>query len=195
MSTEQADGAPTERRIGRPPKLDEFGTPTRERLLDAALAACIENGYEEATLSDIARRADVSTPAVYSHFSGKAELMIAASKRTLERITTELLPASNRNRNIVKVWMAPEAFPMRRLLLELQRAAPRNPELAELLSDWQRAHAASLDEAGNYQPAELKMIYLLMMGLLHLEDLAALEADHDELVAEATDTIARWTRS
>ena len=75
--TTAAEPTAGERRIGRPPKVDEHGTPTPERLLDAAVAACIERGYEEATLSDIARRADVSTPAVYSHFAGKAELMIA----------------------------------------------------------------------------------------------------------------------
>ena len=44
-------------RIGRPPKIDEHGTPTRERLLRAAVEACVEFGYDGATLADIARRA------------------------------------------------------------------------------------------------------------------------------------------
>ena len=59
-------------RIGRPPKIDEHGTPTRERLLRAAVEACVEFGYDGATLADIARRAGVSTPAVYSHFTQAA---------------------------------------------------------------------------------------------------------------------------
>ena len=75
-------------RIGRPPKVDEHGTPTRERLLRAAIDACVEYGYEGATLADIAKRADVSTPAVYSHFSGKAALLVEASKHALDSITT-----------------------------------------------------------------------------------------------------------
>ena len=33
-------------RIGRPPKVDAAGTPTRERLLRAAVDACVECGYE-----------------------------------------------------------------------------------------------------------------------------------------------------
>ena len=38
--------AATAGRIGRPPKVDEHGTPTRERLLRAAVDACVEFGYE-----------------------------------------------------------------------------------------------------------------------------------------------------
>ena len=49
-------------RIGRASKVDEHGTPTRERLIRAAVEACVEHGYDGATLSDIARRAGVSTP-------------------------------------------------------------------------------------------------------------------------------------
>ena len=35
------EAAPTGR-IGRPPKVDQHGTPTRDRLLQAAVDACIE---------------------------------------------------------------------------------------------------------------------------------------------------------
>lgn len=180
------------RRIGRPPKVDEFGTPTRERLLNAAVAACIEHGYEEATLSDIARRADVSTPAVYSHFSGKAELMIEASKQTLHKINVDFLAGQSRNRNTVRAWMAPEAYEMRRLLLELHRAAANHPELRAMMDEWHRSHAEELHEQIPYDPAEIKVLYLFMMGLLHLEDMGALEADHDDLVRVVLEATARW---
>lgn len=183
------------RRIGRPPKVDEFGTPTRERLLNAAVAACIEHGYEEATLSDIARRADVSTPAVYSHFDGKAELMIEASKQTLDKINADYLAPSSRNRNTIRAWMAPEAFEMRRMLLELHRGAASHPELRELMDDWHRTHAANLQAQVPYAPAELKVLYLFMMGMLHLEDMSALEADHEELVRVAIEATSHWPSS
>ena len=188
-----ATGGP--RRIGRPPKVDEFGTPTRERLLNAAVAACIEYGYEEATLSDIARRADVSTPAVYSHFSGKAELMIEASKQTLQQINADYLAPSSRNRNTIRAWMAPEASEMRRMLLELHRGAASHPELREMMDDWHRTHAANLQAQIPYDPAELKVLYLFMMGMLHLEDMSALEADHEELVRVAIEATGRWPSS
>ena len=182
------------RRIGRPPKVDEHGTPTRERLLNAAVAACIEHGYEEATLSDIARRADVSTPAVYSHFSGKAELMIEASKQTLEQINADYLAGPSRNRNTIRAWMAPESYEMRRMLLELHRGAASHPELREMMDDWHRSHAANLQAQVPYEPAELKVLYLFMMGMLHLEDMAALEADHDDVVQVVIEATSRWPR-
>lgn len=181
------------RRIGRPPKVDEQGTPTRERLLNAAVAACNEFGYERATLSDIARRADVSTPAVYSHFADKAELMIAASKQILERISADLMAEPTVYQDFVRAWMAPESYQMRRLLLELHRAAANHPELADLLDDWQRTHAAQLAEQFGYPRVELKLLNLFMMGLLHLEDMRGLDADHDELVEAAIATVIGWT--
>ena len=52
-----ADEQPQVSRIGRPPKIDEHGTPTRERLLRSAVDACVEFGYDGATLADLARRA------------------------------------------------------------------------------------------------------------------------------------------
>ena len=194
-TTARAEPTVGERRIGRPPKVDEHGTPTRERLLDAAVAACIERGYEEATLSDIARRADVSTPAVYSHFAGKAELMIAASKRILERINADVMDQTTGARGLVQAWMAPEASQLRELLLELHRAAGNHPELRELLDDWQVSHAAPLVDRFGFSPARIKLLNLFMMGLLHLEDLGVLEADHDDLVAEAIAAVLPLTRT
>lgn len=186
--------SPPTKRIGRPPKVDEHGTPTRERLLDSAVEACIERGYEEATLSDIARRADVSTPAVYSHFDGKAELMIAASKQILGNITADVIEPATSERGLVRAWMAPESESFRSLLLELHRASRNHPELRALLDDWQRTHAVALAEQFGFDPARLKLLNLIMMGLLHLEDLDVLEADHDELVAETVATVLTVTR-
>jgi AcrR family transcriptional regulator len=70
-------------RVGRPPKVDRHGTPTRKQLLNAAADTCVEFGYEGATPADFARRANVSTPAVYSHFSGKADLLVETCQREL----------------------------------------------------------------------------------------------------------------
>jgi hypothetical protein len=95
---------------------------------------------------------------------------------------------------LVRAWMAPEAGQFRALLLELHRAAGNHPELRELLDEWQVSHSAPLVERFGFSPARIKMLNLFMMGLLHLEDLGVLEADHDELVAEAVAAVLPLTR-
>ena len=46
----------------------------------AAVASCVEHGFEGATVNDIAARADVSGPAIYKHFGGKVELHLAGQR-------------------------------------------------------------------------------------------------------------------
>ncbi|MER5498699.1 MULTISPECIES: TetR/AcrR family transcriptional regulator [unclassified Streptomyces] len=49
----------------------------RERLLDAARQLLAEGGYAAASVSALARRADVSTGSVYNHFASKQDLLAA----------------------------------------------------------------------------------------------------------------------
>src|SRR5688572_4513024 len=51
---------------------------TRERLLAAATDVFSERGYDGAGVAEIARRAGLTTGAIYSNFSGKAELLLEA---------------------------------------------------------------------------------------------------------------------
>lgn len=51
---------------------------TRLRLLDAAYESLIRDGYQATTLQVVARRAGLSTGAIYGHFLNKQELMAAA---------------------------------------------------------------------------------------------------------------------
>src|SRR5215831_8075722 len=68
---------------GGPQQLD----PTRERLIDAAAQVFAERGYDRAGVQEIARRAGLTTGAIYGRFSGKAELLQAAIQ---SRTTDEL---------------------------------------------------------------------------------------------------------
>jgi AcrR family transcriptional regulator len=54
---------------------DEVVDPTRVRLLDAAAAVFAEKGYDGAGVQEIARRAGLTTGAIYGRFKGKAELL------------------------------------------------------------------------------------------------------------------------
>src|SRR5947208_216480 len=50
----------------------------RERLLDAAADVFAEQGYDRARVQDIARRAGLSTGAIYGNFRDKADLLADA---------------------------------------------------------------------------------------------------------------------
>jgi AcrR family transcriptional regulator len=50
------------------------GTRSRERILEAALAAFAERGYEGASMAPIAARAGVTKSVIYDHFPSKAHL-------------------------------------------------------------------------------------------------------------------------
>ena len=60
-----------------------------ERLLDAAAQVFVEQGYDKAVVSDIARRAGATTGAIYARWPDKNEMMVAALDHLLERITPE----------------------------------------------------------------------------------------------------------
>ena len=152
-------------RIGRPPKVDADGTPTRERLLRAAIESCVEFGYEGATLADIARRAEVSTPAVYSHFDGKAALLVEASKHALDAISTSRLPGQAGIREIARYWLRPDFASTRVLVAELHCAAIRQPEVAALLAAWQADNAVQLMRLAGLTPAQVKAV-LLRQGVI-----------------------------
>jgi AcrR family transcriptional regulator len=51
---------------------------TRDRLIDAAAVVFAEKGYDRAGVQEIARRAGLTTGAIYGRFTGKAELLLAA---------------------------------------------------------------------------------------------------------------------
>jgi AcrR family transcriptional regulator len=51
---------------------------TRDRLVAAAAEVFAERGYDRAGVQEIARRAGLTTGAIYGRFSGKAELLKAA---------------------------------------------------------------------------------------------------------------------
>lgn len=61
-----------------PAEPDLTADPLGERLLAAAIEVFAERGYDRAGVAEIARRAGVTTGAIYSRYSGKADLLAAA---------------------------------------------------------------------------------------------------------------------
>ncbi|HUS42303.1 MAG TPA: TetR/AcrR family transcriptional regulator [Ilumatobacteraceae bacterium] len=179
-------------RIGRPPKVDADGIPTRDRLLRAAVDACVECGYEGATLADIARRAEVSTPAVYGHFSGKAALLVEASKRELDAISNTRLAGEAGIREIARLWLRPDFARTRVLVAELHCAAIRQPEVAELLAAWQHENARRLERLAGLSPDQVNMYYLLLLGLSHTDQVSGLGVTEHQIGAQVDALIDGW---
>src|SRR5438552_4027452 len=67
---------------------------TRQKVLEAARQLFIERGYEAATVRDIARRAGMSTGAVFANFEDKSDLFEAVVTEDFERIAERMRAAA-----------------------------------------------------------------------------------------------------
>lgn len=77
------------------PKSDRQSTNARDTLIEAAIEEFSRNGYAATTLAAIARRAGVTTGAVYAHFDGKLDLLLEAlGLRTADKFTHLALDAA-----------------------------------------------------------------------------------------------------
>ena len=176
--------APPARR-GRPPNSD--GQETRTRLLDAAAAACAEYGFDGATMNAIATRAGVTAAAIYNHVESREDLLYAAGVRGLRRVT-EVIPAglgAGSARAIAAAYLRPGLKETRRLLAELHLAGGRDPRLSRLLAQWHQtwtdALVAVLPDDDPAPEATVKALFLLLLGLCHIDDLGAVPSTPDEL--------------
>jgi AcrR family transcriptional regulator len=170
---------------------------TRERLVDAAYAACLELGYDQVRVADVAARADVTAAAVYNHFAGKAELLFEAGRRALEELTAGAvggLDEVRTAREIAAGYLAPKLAAERRLLLEIHSASERDPDLRAVLAEWHRQSARQLrpllhDDDERDPVTTIKTFYLLLLGLCHVEQLEALRAPTRAVTREVGDLV------
>jgi AcrR family transcriptional regulator len=111
---------------------------SRASLVDAAFEEFSAKGYEAATVAGIAERAGVTTGALYAHFSGKVDLLLATVGLTpAENVVDSIadmaaLPWSEVSRIMSHDLATP---PDRRmlLLLDLIVVARRDPHVAHIL--------------------------------------------------------------
>src|SRR4051794_25473689 len=88
-------------------------TGTRQQILEAAVAVVAEVGWDRTTLSEIARRAEVSRPTVYVYFPDRDDLHNAVTMRVAEQFTrhvAENMPRVNDGADfvveIMSAWIA-----------------------------------------------------------------------------------------
>ena len=67
----------------------ERKSQTRERLIDAAAQVFARQGFEAASLDEVAAAAGYTKGAVYSNFASKTDLFIALIERRIEVQTAE----------------------------------------------------------------------------------------------------------
>lgn len=98
---------------------------TRLKVLAAARRLFSEQGYEGATIRDIASAAGMSTGAVFANFTDKSDLFREIMTDDMEALLAAMRDAATRGRNaedaVLKVYMAGYTFYKSRL--QLARAA------------------------------------------------------------------------
>jgi AcrR family transcriptional regulator len=176
---------------GRPPKTDDAST--RDRLLDAAADTFADKGFEATTVADIATSVGVTPAAIYNHFGSKEELLYAAGRRALDELVTTMSATGRtprRTTDLATLYLQPGMARARVLLLELHVAASRRPELAAHLAAWHREMAdwiaTTVKGSGEDAGARIKALFLLLLGLCHLEQLDSLVADAASLEHEVS---------
>jgi len=201
MSVSKAAARPARR--GRPPNSD--GQETRRRLLDAAAAVCAEQGFDGATINVIAARAGITGAAIYNHFDSREDLLYEAGVEGLRHVTAVVpqgLDGGGAARAIAAAYLRPGLQQTRRLLAELHLAGGRDPKLADMLARWHRtwtdALVPLLPDDDPAPEATVKTLFLLLLGLCHIEALDAVEATPEELderVERLVDAIVPVTRA
>jgi AcrR family transcriptional regulator len=168
---------------GRPQKTDSRGVESSQRLLTAATQACIEVGFEATRLSDIARRAGISTPSVYNHYPNKSELLVAAARHAFDvqirDLRLERLPLAG----LVGIFLSEQMRDTRRLVVELHSAATRHADIAAMLATWHDEVAEKVRPfvAGDDHRGAVKAFFMLLLGLCHLDDLESVPASSASL--------------
>ena len=109
---------------------------TRDRLIAEAANVFADSGYDGTRVQEVARRAGLTTGAIYRNFADKSELLLAAIEQSAQRflrLLTETRDAgSGGGRMLIGVVgrvVAPERGPGRRLLLETLTAARRDADV------------------------------------------------------------------
>lgn len=131
---------------------------TKARLLDAAVEVFSEKGYEGAGVAEIARRADLTTGAIYSQYRGKADLLLEALTMRIPDELERLLSSSDAPNDVPSILslLGSEVLETNDgdgLMLETFAAARRDPgigdSLRHRLEDQERRFAKLIDEAKN----------------------------------------------
>ncbi len=77
----------------RPNKWRRFGPSSFDPVLAAALAEMVKTGYHGAAMREIAKRAQMSVPGLYHHYSSKQQMLAEILDLTMAELNTRSLAA------------------------------------------------------------------------------------------------------
>lgn len=125
---------------GRPRQADQ--QEHRQRVLDAALATLVEEGYEKVTMLQVAQRAQASKETLYRWFNSRTGLfqaVIAAnSEQLLGQLELALQPERSPAQVLHQFSRGLLSFLTSPASISLNRAAMQSPELAHTLLHYGR---------------------------------------------------------
>ncbi len=175
----------------REPRAKGFrdGAYTRERILQEATALIAERGYRNTTMKAVAKCVGVTEPAVYRHFDGKEELLVAVFSAAVSRILRPVAqdtsgPAIDGIARQLALLMSPDQATLRRLIAEMYAAALVEPKVTALAREFVDGASGLLVEElrravteGDASPAldlshARAFLHIFMTGLAHHETLA-----------------------
>ena len=158
-------------------------TDTRRRILDAALACFIEDGYEQATIARIRQRSGTSNGALFHHFASKeaiADALYLEAIASFQQGLRELLRREPRSlRAMVRgtiahqlLWTERHADLARFVYLRanISRDSPAAAALAALnrdLAAGYRRWMARLADGSEIRPASMLVISAIVTGPAH----------------------------
>lgn len=178
---------------------------TRERLLAAAADVFEREGYDGATVSAIAAEAGLTTGAIYTHYAGKAELLVDALRAHGRRATRGLIPAEQPDPRSMIIALGEHLLDTggrsTALLAESALLARRDGDVASLLRDLLAERETRMvdlvdraREPGEDDRATAAARFALMLGLgsTMLADLELAPIDDEawsSLIADVVDAL------
>jgi AcrR family transcriptional regulator len=183
---------------------------TRDRALQGAASVFARQGYDGASIAEIAAAAGVSSGALYAHFGSKAELFAATLRVHGSNAVGQLLALGGsgidiarllRDRGVALAHRRPEETA---LLVEAIVAAKRHPDVAAVLVaafTEREERFTGLVEAGQrggtLDPgvppvAVARFVLMLALGSLLVAALELPAVDEDDWTALIADIVGRF---
>jgi AcrR family transcriptional regulator len=154
---------------------------TRERILDATLAAVSAHGMARTTLDDVARQAGMSRQTVYRYFGSREALLLATIEREERVLIDRMVEAARRHDELRPAVEAAirEALAAARAHPLLDRLLSTEPEalLPSLLGGTSPVLSAAQPVLAAEAATRLLVSYALTPSSSDVEDLAAGLAD------------------